>query len=384
MARHVVGSLAERTRSRARVRIFPTTQAVAPPVPVLHTLVLPSVALSVEDESGDIELVTTGFDQAGAPYPVGVLTPHTSDADVATVSIDDDTLVVHPLAPGSCEVYVTNGAVESNHVALTVSLPTGLIPFRREVLGLELIPALDDANLTASSGQPFVKVGTPTKVVGQSAYDFGTGDALVFDIADVGDLFNANPAGFTVFVALAPIAAPLGTDGLNRTLLTYTNQDTDWPVGMAVKEANGLRAGAGAVAYDAVDYEGPTNAGDPPPIADAAQVYAMRFTRADDVAPETFAFDDPDADRGRLDHFADGVEVPGDGFGPAAPGAAALAGTIATAAGGSIFIGEETNSGEPYPRTGGVWIYFDALSNEEIADISEWIATNYPLSAITP
>jgi len=369
---------------RAHPSLGPSTAAVAPPIPVLAALVLsPATAISAEDESADIDLTATAFDQVGSPKAVPALTPHSTDTDVATVSVDGATVSVHVVAPGSAEVYVSNGAVNSNHVAVTVTQPAGLIPYRREVLGFEFVPQRDDAGLVASSGQPFTKVGTPTLIgAGVQGYEFAGTDSIVFDSDDINPLLNADPSGFTLFIVQPTPAASMGVPrGLipHASILALTDQ-SDYPLAIYAQDNTGAEAAMyGVVAYDESNYELTDDLGHPTLLAaGASRVYALRFTRADDPGPESWEFDD--VARGRLDPFVDGVEYPSDGFGPSEPeDAGVAAGTIEELGSGAMYIGDDDAGSAVYPRIGSVLIYTEALGNSDIVAISAWLTANRPV-----
>jgi hypothetical protein len=261
------------------------------------------------------------------------------------------------------------------------------VPFRRDALGLEFIPALNHAWDHACTGQPYTKVGTPTKVVGESAFDFGAGDAIVFANEVLDDLLNADPAGFTVFVAIAPRSAPLGSF---KSVLTHTDQ-SDYPLSVYTEDGlDGQLKPHGDVAYSTTEYGGNASYGGNSAIFPAdAQVFTVRYDRAHVIGGATgfggalageIHHDDPVG--GRLRWYADGVNTPGDQYTVADDdgySAGVLAGTIDDVPAGFLYIGDDTN-GAPHPRIGGVWVYTDALSDAEIAAISDWINLAYPLT----
>jgi hypothetical protein len=95
-----------------------------PPTQVLTTLQLRPT--SAAPGVGGTQLLTaTALDQFGVVMDLPTLSLHSSNTGIATVT--DSPLQINGIAPGTCEAWVSSGAIESNHVSVSVTNPAPVL-----------------------------------------------------------------------------------------------------------------------------------------------------------------------------------------------------------------------------------------------------------------
>jgi len=95
-----------------------------PPTQVLTTLQLRPT--SAAPGVGGVQLLTaTALDQFGVVMDLPALSLHSSNTGIATVT--DAPLQINGIAPGTCEAWISSGAIESNHVSVSVTNPAPVL-----------------------------------------------------------------------------------------------------------------------------------------------------------------------------------------------------------------------------------------------------------------
>jgi len=148
--------------------IFATTEAevdaylgsggsggVTPPTQVLTTLQVRPSSASI-GVGGAQSLTVTALDQFGVSMDVPALTLHTSNVGVADLT--DSPLQAVGIGLGTCELWVTAGSVESNHVSTSVvnlaPVLTSLVLGPDAVSGIVAVPSFVNVGAFDQNGAP--------------------------------------------------------------------------------------------------------------------------------------------------------------------------------------------------------------------------------------